>query len=84
MLGKAMEELFTWLRGLYLVMLFLPALLTAPLCVSLGYQRPSWVKVRCVWGPEMRSGLDLGIESVLLALLGSAPGPGIKVLRAGW
>ena len=46
MLSKALEEMFTWLRGLYLVMLFLPALLTAPLCISLGYKRASWVKVR--------------------------------------
>ena len=45
MLSKALEEMFTWLRGLYLVMLFLPALLTAPLCISLGYKRASWVKV---------------------------------------
>ena len=46
-MAKALEEMFTWMRGIYLVMLFLPALLTAPLCISLGYRRASWVRVSC-------------------------------------
>ena len=45
MLVNAMEELFTILRGAYLILLFSPAILCAPLCIGLGYQRGAWVKV---------------------------------------
>ena len=45
MLASVLEELFTILRGAYLIMLFSPAILCAPVCIALGYRRASWVKV---------------------------------------
>lgn len=40
-----LEEVYTTLRGLYLLLLFLPVILASPVCVGLGWKRASWVQV---------------------------------------
>ena len=45
LLGHLLEEFFTILRGAYLAMLFSPAIAFAPLCITFGYRRASWVRV---------------------------------------
>lgn len=39
------EEVLTVLRALYLLMLFLPVVATAPLCIGLGHQRDQWIQL---------------------------------------
>lgn len=43
---RLIEEFYTAMRGLYLLLLFLPVMLTAPVCVGMGWRRPAWVKVQ--------------------------------------
>lgn len=42
---RLIEEFYTAMRGLYLLLLFLPVMLTAPVCVGMGWRRPAWVKL---------------------------------------
>ena len=39
------EEVYTALRGAYLLLLFLPVILTSPVCVGLGWERAFWIQV---------------------------------------
>ena len=39
------EEVYTCLRGLYLMCLFLPVVLLAPVCVGLGFGWHFWVEL---------------------------------------
>lgn len=39
------EEIYTGVRGLYLMLLFMPALMLSPICVGLGWGWHSWVEL---------------------------------------
>lgn len=41
------EEVYTFLRGLYLTLLFTPVLLSSPLCGGLGWGWNAWVELLC-------------------------------------
>jgi hypothetical protein len=40
---KMNDELRTWLRAIFLSVLFTPVIVTAPVCVSLGWYWREWV-----------------------------------------
>ena len=44
-LDAVAEELLTVLRALYLLLLFLPVVVTGPLCAGLGVQRERWTEL---------------------------------------
>ena len=39
------EEIYTGVRGLYLMLLFMPVIMLSPLCVGLGWGWSSWVEL---------------------------------------
>lgn len=39
------EELYTGIRGLYLMLLFMPVLMLSPLCAGLGWGWHQWVEL---------------------------------------
>lgn len=39
------EELYTGVRGLYLMLLFMPVLMLSPICAGLGWGWHSWVEL---------------------------------------
>lgn len=39
------EELYTGLRGMYLMLLFMPVIMLSPICVGLGWGWHSWVEL---------------------------------------
>lgn len=46
LLDAVLEEIYTGMRGSFLFLLFLPLILTSPVCIGLGIGRASWVQVQ--------------------------------------